>query len=548
MKKSAFIILLLVLIMLLAACGYSWYTGYNNCINTFLSTRPPGQDAQQIYNFVTVQKFEQFRYLLMLYSFIAFLALANFNRIYGFVSVQLGHIAGAVVSGMRLAFRSDFKYLLIIPLLTSFYYAITMPINFDEALTWMWFTSKGLLSSAGYYPAPNNHILHSLITCFTRYIPFIWPLLRLRISSLIAGAFILIIGNAMLSKHFNKQTALVVVGISSMLFMSLYYGYMARGYALLGLFFISAFYAALNIINGQTDNKNFTAFGLASVLGFYTMPSFLYAFVMLNAIVFLCNPKAAFKTIVTGCITGGVVLLLYLPVIIINGVGALINNPYVAPLGRAEVAKMLPQFTPAAVHEITGIGALYFVPLLAISFLLLLKEQKRNYLIVFIVFLTGPFALVLLHAVIRYSRTFSYYTFMLVFLVVLSWRNLLQQIKINYLLPVIVVLQLVLLNNFSSQIYNYENFGLTAERVLQSIAGNKSYFCDEPLFEITLQFKLRTGGYNYQFNDTRNVPLCADTMPGFDYVVIRKEWDQTQIRVPQIKTEYYNVYEWPSAN
>lgn len=542
MKKGACIILILLTGLLLAVCGYSWYAGYEGCINLFMATRDAGQNAQQVYRFVSPQKFEEFRFLLLAYLLVATVMLLNFSAVYKFAAMQLSYLLQAAKAAFKTAFNTGFKYLLIIPVVATVYYAATMPINFDEALTWMWFTSKGLLSAVGYYPAPNNHILFSVISCLTRYIPFAGPLLCMRISSVVAAVCILVFYNAMLNKHFNKNTALVVVGVSSVLFMSLYYGYMARGYALAGLFFISAFYAALNIVNGETEVKNYVAFGLASVLGFYTMPSFLYAFVMLNAIVVLSRPAAFYKLLITDMAIGLAVLLLYMPVLIINGVDALINNPYVAPLERNQVVQMLPQFTPTAVLEITGIPAIYFVPMLLLSLVLLVKSRNRNYIILFMVLLAGPFVLVLAHSVIRYSRTFSYYTFLLVLLIAMPWRQQLQQVQTKYLLPLLLIVQMALLANFGSEIYLYEHYGQVSERVIQSIAGNKSYFCDEPMFEIPLQFKLRTGAYNYKFANTRNVPVSADTLLRYDYVIIRNTCDQTMTRQPCIRTEFYNVY------
>lgn len=543
MKKLTAILLALVWILQAAALAYSFHLGYRGCLDVFIALHGPSGDSSQFYNFLTGVKFHQFQYLLAAITLITTTALLRFDAAYQFTSTIFPGLFYSVINAVKSAFGSEFRYLLIIPVLTSMYFAITMPISFDEALTYTWFTSKGLLSSVAYYPAPNNHILHSVITCITSHIPFVNPVLRVRVSSLAAGFITLIFSHALVKKHFNSNTALAVVAVSSMLFMSLYYSYMSRGYALAGLFFITALYPALNIIKGEEGSTNFACFGISSVLGFYTMPSFLYAFVMLNIILLLCSPKAIAKVLLADVVTCGAVVLLYMPVIIVNGFDALVNNEYVAPLARTEIVQKLPGFTPYAIHEITGIAAVYFIPFLLLSLTLLLKYRKRTDIIFFLVFTAGPFILVLAHSVIRYSRTFSYYTFVLTLLIAFPWQYHLQKIRAAYLLPVLIILQLALLYNFSSQIYLYEHYTLTGSRVIQAIAGNKTYFCDEPMFEIPLQFKLSTGGYShYKFDRKHNALLSADTVNGYDYVIIRNTLDKTVKRVPQIKTEFYCVY------
>ena len=114
------------------------------------------------------------------------------------------------------------------------------------------------------------------------------------------------------------------------------YSFLARGYLLLLLFYIVAFYAIFQITVEQKSNKRYYyLFAISAVAGFYTIPSFLYAFAgsLLFALPFLWLQKrkhelvCLFKTVVLVFL---VVLLLYTPVLISVNWGLL--KPYFNPV------------------------------------------------------------------------------------------------------------------------------------------------------------------------------------------------------------------------
>ena len=60
-------------------------------------------------------------------------------------------------------FLKSNKYLLvlIIPIFASVFYALKMPVSYDEAWTFLNFTNKGFFTSITSYDDPNNHVLFS---------------------------------------------------------------------------------------------------------------------------------------------------------------------------------------------------------------------------------------------------------------------------------------------------------------------------------------------------------------------------------------------------
>ncbi|MFT3796806.1 hypothetical protein [Flavobacterium sp.] len=126
----------------------------------------------------------------------------------------------------------------------------------------------------------------------------------------------------MCGKHFDYKLALVVVAISSVLFLNLYYSYMSRGYSLVTLFFILALQASFDTIKLENNRKHWVFFGIASVLGFYAMPSFLYPFVTLNVLILYFRRANLWPQLATGFSVVLVVSLLYLPIVANDGIGA----------------------------------------------------------------------------------------------------------------------------------------------------------------------------------------------------------------------------------
>ncbi len=434
-----------------------------------------------------------------------------------------------------------------IPLLTSIAYAIILPVSLDEAATFLLFTNTSIIESATTYPAPNNHILHSIITNFTKYLPYLSDLFKLRISSIAINLVTLLVLYKFITKHFNKKMALAVVAITSMLFMTIYYSYMSRGYALVNLFFLINLFCVFNLIKGENTSKNWSVFCISSVLGFYTMPSFLYPFLTLNFFLFLFQHKSILKQVIANGIIALVVVILYFPIVYNEGIGALANNPYVKPIGFLTTVRSLPRFSLLTIQEITGIR--WFVML---GLLLIVAYKLRNITDKItkrfaLVFAIAPIVLLSIHCVIPFPRVFCYYSFVIVILICLAFNNPINKLNYKVLLPVLLLMQGLLLLNFERQIYAYENkdaaINITCDTIIKKIIGNKKYLFDESLLYYNLKFELITKGYkDYEIKEVSNVNLDADTVSDFDYIIIKKERNRTKFKKPFYVTDYYNVY------
>jgi 4-amino-4-deoxy-L-arabinose transferase-like glycosyltransferase len=70
----------------------------------------------------------------------------------------------------------------------------------------------------------------------------------MRISSIGASMLTCLLLYSLVKKYYSANSAIVVTGVASVLFMFVYYSFASRGYALINLFFVLALYAVHKII------------------------------------------------------------------------------------------------------------------------------------------------------------------------------------------------------------------------------------------------------------------------------------------------------------
>lgn len=437
--------------------------------------------------------------------------------------------------------------LLAIPFTASVYYALQMPVSYDEAWTFLNFTRKGFAESATHYPAPNNHILHSLITNATYYLPRLSNLMKLRISVLCINLASLLLLFRFVKRHFDFKLAMVVVAISSVLFLNLYYSYMSRGYSLVALFFILALQASFDIVKLENNRKHWIIFGIVSVLGFYAMPSFLYPFVTLNVFILYFRRKIIWPQIITGFLVVLAVSLLYLPIILKEGIAAITSNPYVKPIGLLHTIKSLPGYYLQTMAEITGIHWIFVVVVLGFSVFQVVRSKDQLSIVFCLVMIAAPIVLLTVHRVLPFARVFNYYGLVLVVLAALPYRKWFEKIDFKILITILIGVQVFFAFNFNRKIYAYENkdlaINITAHEIIPRIEGNHTYLFNFSLLAANLEFELISKGYKKYHVKTGHYPgMNADTVLGYDFIIINTDFDQTQNTQPFLTTPYYNIY------
>ena len=480
-----------------------------------------------------------------------FLLFYFLEKIYVILSVYIKDLFVSTTSIIKEELTSNTKYVFIIPFLSAIYFAYEIPVNLDEAGTYIDFVSRGLPVSMSWYYTTNNHILNSVLAGFTKYIPFLPALIKLRMGAIFFNLLAIIFGTHFLKKYYNESFAFAVMAITSMLWMNVYYSFLARGYSIVLFCLIVSIHFAFNIFR---DNKtrNWVWLSFISIVGFYAMPSYLYPFAIINLIILIENYKSinAIKKQTIAIITTVVVtFILYIPVFIVNGgISAVTKNKFIAAqiTSRSEVLLKLPLFFYDTIKIIFGINPNIVLSIFLFSVLFLIKGKDMFKIKLTGIFIVTPFLLLIAHSLIAFSRTFNYYGFVLVFLIMLPFEKHFQRINTKILLLFLIPIQIILLLNFNSTYRNSpfaDDVPMISHDIITKIIGNKNYVINMNCFEGPLIFELKSNNFNkYKVISTLNKNICVDTVKNADYVIIDLKNDKTKTKTPIYSNRYYNVY------
>jgi hypothetical protein len=532
---------ILVLLVLILSLIYQ----YKNSLEYGIIFLNAGKYYENIFDLISKDKFTVIQISLGFFGITLLFVFKFFEVIYTNISYYINDLYVSSYSIIKKELSSNTKYILLVPFLSAVYFALHLPVAYDEAWTFLNFTNRGFLVSVLYYPAPNNHILHSVITNITYYIPFLPTLIKLRISPILFSILTIIVGSHFLKKYYSEQISFVVSAIFSTLYMSIYFSCMSRGYSIIFLCFITSLYLAFNIIKEGGKTRDWIWFSFFSILGFYTMPSYLYPYIILNFLILINKVNQIKKQIFAGIYTIIPVFILYFPLIVINGIESLTNNIYVAPKDRMEVWTRLPAFFYYSIDKIFGFAPYIIIFLLAISILLLIRNSNKNQfnLKMSLLFIITPPILLLIHSVIPFSRTFNYYAFILVFLIFLPFEKSLVKIKIKNSIILLIPVQLALVLNFNFNDKVLIDYTIQSKYITSEIMGNYKYLINSSLFDAYLLYELETKYYpNYDVKYYPKVKMNADTISGFDFIIIDNAVDFTVTRMPKYENNYYRVY------
>ncbi len=521
------------------------YTGFVDLTTSWINQE---ENRDVVFSFVTETEFRALQ--IMLGAWIAGLVLCFLAR--KKILYILQEFVSFLFASMKQLWReiagSMAKYILLIPFGCSVYYASTMPVTYDEAWTYLYFTINSPIASVTFYPASNNHILFSLVSNFTSLIPFLSPLLAFRISSIVISSVswsLLYVG---LKKWTGEKPALLMTALSSMLFMSVYYSYMARGYALVILFFVLASFSVWNLLSKNNTRQYWILYVLTTVLGGYTMPSFLFVLAPLSVLLLTATATnkttwlKAHLTILATC------FLLYLPVMIVNGFDVFWQNISGRELPLNDFAQKIIPFLIHAVHEITGWPVWVWSPLCLISVGYLMWKKQGYPLRVGMIFISVTGILLVLNPVIPYSRSLIHFGVLMGVFISLPFVSLFEATSLRKIFILALCLQGLLTYTTCMQIKKYDHVYRDYNTLALEIMGDqKRYYFNSKLFDTTFAFEMKTHGYRWQkaanAYPTKVHPMSADTVDGYDYIVIDKRVDETQVKKPIHTTPQIHVYQ-----
>ncbi|WP_210515502.1 hypothetical protein [Hymenobacter terricola] len=309
------------------------------------------------------------------------------------------------------------------------YFSLSKPLHPEEIASYEYFVSKGLLAVSSYYPIPNNHILSNTISwAFYRLKPGFWWSMRLPVllvsTAGTAGLF------AGLLCWANFRVAFWATAGFCWLQLSLYNASAGRGYWLLISLVGILFFCTLVLDQpGGPRRAAWVGLVLASLAGFYTIPTFAYA--LASALAWLGGrslyrrhwPQLGILLAMSAAIATGVAAL-YAPLVLISGAGALFGNGFVTAQPAAVFWLGLPAylwFTEGLLAGQRTVGGLLVLAAIAGTGYWLWRARRHHFASpeplhlgsATLWFALFPYALVLVQRVFAPERVLLYKSFFL---------------------------------------------------------------------------------------------------------------------------------------
>jgi len=492
--------------------------------------------------FLTLARFKLIRYgsslLTLLYALISYLFILRISVWANEVNQFLTRLSETPKKKYRL-FTPTQRWIGLIMISIFFliktYHVYTVPISYDEAWTYLNFSSKSPLITLSYYPAPNNHIFFTLLTNFSSILP-LPPVIALRLPNLLILPIAFIGFTFILREWFSGAMALIGSSLLIASYPIQLYSLQARGYLLYILLGAGAFYTIYKLIDKPINTLKFYqwVFILIGVSGLYVMPSFLY-------VLFSCGVYSLLSLIIntewmrlkvlvtTGVWILGGTLIVYAPIFLASGWQAVFNNPYVQRYSFSVIAdKLIPHFIDTGTW-LTGFISVYsysiilLVILGVITFCFIKPNHHRSLLLLCLSFLLSPFVILLIHKAIPFERTWSYTVFPLI----TGICYILSQNRISYpfsslivlvLCFVILVMGTVLFNRSYPESYarDYDAEYIASVALKQHA---HSFYIEEDYYEVLLYYYYTVAHQQYQV-DNKQTGQAFNHQKSYDYLLV----------------------------
>jgi len=213
---------------------------------------------------------------------------------------------------------------------------LSVPMRYDEAYTFVEYASKPLYIALSDYSAPNNHMFHTLLVHVSSLIFGIQPW-AIRLPALLAGILVIPASYLVMRIFYSKNTALLTTALVASSSILIDYSTNARGYTFVSLFFLLTF-ALAKYLKDHKSIFGWFLFLFLSALGFYTVPTMLYAWGgvvswLLLSILFKdtqLSPRYLLSALgITSLVTFILTAFFYLPVFLVSGTHSLMGNDLV---------------------------------------------------------------------------------------------------------------------------------------------------------------------------------------------------------------------------
>lgn len=297
------------------------------------------------------------------------------------------------------------------------YLVTSFPYHYDEAYSYLYFSGKGFISSLAYYPVPNNHVFYNIVSSQLLRLP-ISAVTGIRLISMISGLVSTYYFFKLAMKRLQPSIAACTGALYSFTYPILLYSMQGRGYGLMILFALLCMYSFVSITEGKSMVKYLNLYIVSGILGFFTIPSFLYCYVPLTLLLFLhfvvrFRVKDMLRFAWSQLVVGAVTVILYLPLIARNGIHALTENNGVVKRDAAYINENIKGHLEETWRVFTGgsgldIAWVYMLAGFAVIHAIKKGYANRFYCLFVLLMILSPVAIIHIHKTIPFPRTWTY--------------------------------------------------------------------------------------------------------------------------------------------
>ena len=218
---------------------------------------------------------------------------------------------------------------------------VTQPIRTDEAVTYLHYASRSLPLALSNYSAPNNHLLHTFFAWVSVHVLGSTEI-TLRLPAFVMGVLLIPVTYGVGRGLANRRAGLLAAGLVAVSSALIEYSTNARGYTLQCVLFGVSIIVASKTRHSLSPTR-WGLLGLVLALGFFTVPTMLYAFggLMLWLLLEIVRNRTTKSWaeymkplqawLICGFSTVFLTFLFYTPVLIVSGLSAVTANQYVQP-------------------------------------------------------------------------------------------------------------------------------------------------------------------------------------------------------------------------
>ncbi len=373
----------------------------------------------------------------------------------------------------------------------SVYTRMFTRVGYDEAFTSLYY-EPSLHALLNYIvPLPNNHLLNSILMNIGKNIFPFSTLINIRVFPGLITCINFILLFICLSKLINTKTALILLILFVFNPGIVKYYVAARGYNIILLACIICFYCTIKMICENISKRDFIKylllFSLGMLIGFYTMPSFIYPYFAFTTFMFFILVKYRYYNklkvfILFNFINGILVFSAFIPTLLNHGIDNIKENKFFIPrvlnnFFFQDIWKLFSNFT----EQYFNINLIFFLILLvgiciALLFFIKNKQHVNSIYLSTYVILICPLLLILQKA-IPFPRTFLYLIVPILYLIGLLLSKIKANSKIFYLF--IIVFYFLnfkkLTNNDFEKSKHYQVVNFLLKKNAKNVLYPKSY-------------------------------------------------------------------------